>query len=187
MRPTDSPTPEQLRPTIAPHPERRGGYLLTTALWLPHPREVVFEFFADAGNLEWLTPPWLHFEIRTPRPIAMRAGALIDYRLRLHGLPLKWRTEISLWEPPYQFVDQQLRGPYQLWRHLHTFESRDGGTYCTDRVEYAFWGGALVHNLLVRRDLDQIFTYRQLRLWERFGERTAAPTATGHYALSPAD
>lgn len=138
-------------------------------LWLPRPVEEVFPFFADAGNLERLTPPWLRFRILTPRPIEMRPGALIDYRLRVHGLPLAWRTRIEAWEPPHRFVDAQLRGPYRLWHHTHTFEARDGGTLCRDVVRYAVPGGALVDRLLVRRDVERIFAYRREELNRIFG------------------
>lgn len=155
--------------SIAKNPEHRGAYRLETDFWLPHPRDAVFDFFADATNLEAITPPWLNFRITTPLPIEMRPGALIDYRLRLHGVPLQWRTEIAVWEPPFRFVDQQLRGPYRLWRHLHTFEEHDGGTRCRDVVDYAFFGGPLVHALLVKRDLERIFAYREERIRAHFG------------------
>src|SRR5262245_47086768 len=95
---------------------------LTTELWLPQSVEKVFEFFSDAANLEMLTPPWLRFRILTPAPITMEKGALIEYRIRWRWLPLRWWTEISRWEPPHRFVDQQIRGPYRLWIHEHTFE-----------------------------------------------------------------
>ncbi|GAC1316129.1 MAG: SRPBCC family protein [Thermoleophilaceae bacterium] len=131
---------------------------------LEGPREDVFGFFGDALNLEAITPPWLSFRVTTPRPIQMRTGALIDYRLRLHGLPIRWRTRICAWEPPRRFVDVQLSGPYLLWHHTHTFESEpSGGTLMRDVVRYALpLGalGALAHPLLVRRDLDRIFAYR---------------------------
>lgn len=136
--------------------------------WLPRSRAEVFEFFADAGNLELLTPPWLGFEILTPRPIAMCVGALIDYRLRVHGVPLGWRTEITAWEPPLRFVDEQLRGPYRLWHHTHTFTERDGGTAVHDRVRYSVLGGVLVQRLLVERDVRTIFAYREQALREIF-------------------
>lgn len=147
-------------------------------IWLPRPRVEVFAFFADAGNLEALTPPWLRFRIVTPRPIDMRPGVEIDYRLRVHGVPLAWRSSIDLWEPPHRFVDRQLRGPYRLWVHLHEFEARDGGTLCRDAVKYAVWGGALVDRLLVRRDLETIFRYREETLRGLFGE-PQMPDPTG--------
>jgi ligand-binding SRPBCC domain-containing protein len=138
-------------------------------LWLPRPPAEVFPFFADAGNLERLTPPFLRFRILTPRPVEMRPGALIDYRLRVHGVPLGWRTRIEAWEPPHRFVDVQLRGPYRLWHHTHSFEARDGGTLCRDVVRYAAPGGWIVDRLFVRRDVERIFAYRAEVLRELFG------------------
>ena len=99
---------------------------LDTELFLPRPREEVFPFFADAFNLEAITPPFLRFKVTTEAPIEMQVGALIDYKLRLHGIPITWRTRIAAWEPPYRFVDEQLKGPYSLWRHEHTFEEVEG-------------------------------------------------------------
>lgn len=161
-----------MRPQITRHPTIRGAYQLKSEQWLPRPRTEVFDFFADAFNLEDITPPWLNFHVVTPRPIVMAAGTLIEYRLRLHGIPLWWQTEISRWEPPFSFVDQQRRGPYRLWHHLHTFEERDGGTVCTDVVDYGFFGGPLVHALLVKGDLDKIFTHRSERMHALFGTAT---------------
>ena len=144
-------------------------FTLQTELWLPRPRDEVFEFFAEAQNLETLTPPWLKFEVLTPAPIAMRPGTLIDYGIRVHGFPIRWRTEIAAWDPPHRFVDVQLRGPYTLWHHTHAFVERDGGTLCLDHVRYRPRGGALIHWLFVRRDVDRIFQYRQQRLKDLFG------------------
>ncbi len=138
-------------------------------LWLPLPPEKLFPFFADAFNLETITPPWLNFNVLTPRPIEMRAGALIDYRLRVHGLPVRWRTRIREWQPPHRFVDEQLRGPYRQWIHTHTFEPRDGGTRCRDVVQYAVPFDFLVHELFVRRDVEKIFDYRRQALLKQFG------------------
>lgn len=142
-------------------------------LWLPRPPEEVFPFFADAGNLERLTPPLLNFQILTPRPIEMRAGTLIDYRLRIRGIPVRWRSEITVWEPQRRFVDEQRRGPYRLWHHEHTFEPRDGGTLCGDTVRYAVVFDFLVHRLLVRPDIERIFAFRQEKLREIFGDAAA--------------
>ena len=136
---------------------------------VPRPRDEVFAFFADAANLQELTPPWLGFEILTPRPIEMRPGALIDYRLRLRFIPIRWRTRITVWEPPYRFVDEQLRGPYRLWLHEHTFKEDGDGTLCGDFVRYAVPFGALANRLLVARDVRKIFAYREKRLREIFG------------------
>ena len=146
------------------HPQLRGADRLTSELELCASREVVFEFFSDAFQLEKITPPWLHFSVQTPRPIEMRTGTLIDYRLRLHGIPIRWRTRIALWEPPDRFIDEQIMGPYRLWRHLHTFESREGRTVCRDQVDYAVPARAFVHSWLVKRDLRQIFEFRRAKL-----------------------
>ena len=140
----------------------------TAELWLPRPPEEVFSFFADAANLDAITPPWLHFHTITPQPIEMREGTLIDYRLRVHGVPLRWRTLISVWEPPFGFVDEQLRGPYRLWHHEHTFEAHEGGTLARDRVRYAVLFDSVVHRWLVRPDIEKIFQYRTKALLKRF-------------------
>ena len=138
-------------------------------LWLPRPREEVFGFFSDAANLDTITPPWVKFRTVTPGPIEMRAGTLIDHRLRIHGFPIRWRTKITAWEPPARFVDEQLRGPYRLWIHEHLFEERDGGILMRDRVRYAVPFDFFVHSLLVRRDVERIFAYRTECLKRRFG------------------
>ena len=138
-------------------------------LWLPRPRDEVFAFFSDARNLDSITPPWVRFRVVTPGPIAMKAGALIDYKLRVRGFPIRWRTKITEWEPPVRFVDEQLRGPYRLWIHEHEFEPRDGGTLVRDRVRYAVAFDLLVHDLFVRHDVARIFAYRTEQLLRRFG------------------
>lgn len=158
------------------------GWLLEASQVLPRPREAVYEFFSNASNLQELTPPWLHFSVVTPSPIQIGAGTLIDYRLRIHGIPLRWQSRISVWEPPGRFVDEQVRGPYRRWRHEHRFEAIGGETLCRDRVEYEVRGGALVHALFVRRDLLTIFTFRHQKLGELF-----PPTATGLAEASAAD
>jgi ligand-binding SRPBCC domain-containing protein len=144
-------------------------HTLETSIFLPRAREEVFAFFADAGNLELLTPPWLNFSILTPQPIPMREGTRIQYRLRLHGVPLRWESEITCWEPPLRFVDEQRRGPYRLWVHEHRFEEEKGGTRVSDRVHYAVPGGELINRLFVAPDLNRIFTYRQRKMLELLG------------------
>lgn len=151
-------------------------YQLQTQVWLPRPRHEVFPFFAEAGNLEVITPSWLRFEVLTPAPITMRVGALIDYRIRVHGFPVWWRTEIAEWQPPERFVDVQLRGPYRLWHHTHEFHERDEGTLCLDHVRYRPRGGAVIQWLFVRRDVERIFEYRQQRLQELFGKPSNSVT-----------
>jgi ligand-binding SRPBCC domain-containing protein len=98
-------------------------------------------------------------------------GTLIDYRIRVHGIPIRWRTEIAEWQPPHRFVDVQLRGPYTLWHHTHTFDERDGGTLCADRVRYRPRGGALMNWLFVRRDVERIFRHRRQRMHELLGTK----------------
>lgn len=148
---------------IGPSPTYPGSRL-EASQWLPENLERVFAFFADAFQLETITPPWLAFNVVTPRPIDIQTGTQIDYRLRLHGLPMRWRSRISVWDPPYRFVDEQMHGPYRRWYHDHTFESVDGGTLCQDVVSYIVPGGKLVDRLFVRPDLKKIFAYRQQTL-----------------------
>jgi ligand-binding SRPBCC domain-containing protein len=138
-----------------------------TELWLPLPPEELFPFFADSAHLDAITPPWLHFRTVTPPPIAMREGALIDYKLRVRGIPLRWRTRINVWQPPHRFVDEQLRGPYRQWIHEHAFEPRDGGTLTRDVVRYAVPFDFIAHRWLVRPDIEKIFQFRAeaLRHW----------------------
>ena len=131
---------------------------------LERPLDEVFAFFAAAHNLERITPPWLRFEVRTPEPVRMEVGAVIDYRLHYHGVPLGWTSQIEVWEPGRQFVDRQLRGPYGLWHHRHTFSEQAAGTVIEDEVHYAApFGvlGELAQPLFVERDLRRIFDYRQ--------------------------
>ena len=143
---------------------------------LPVPPERVFPFFGDALNLEAITPPWLGFRVTTPEPIEMAAGTLIEYRLRLHAVPISWRTRIAVWEPPRRFVDVQLSGPYALWHHTHDFEAlADGGTLMRDTVRYALPLGSLgeiAHRLLVRRDLARIFDFRRDEVQRRVSSFT---------------
>ena len=152
---------------------------LHTSLFLPRPRSEIFAFFADAGNLQHLTPPWLDFQIVTPLPIEMRVGALIEYRLKVHGVPIGWRTGITTWEPPHRFVDTQLKGPYWHWVHTHRFEEVAGGTVVSDEVDFAVPGGWPVEKFFVRRDLTAIFLHRQHATLDAFGATAAAPPAVG--------
>ena len=141
-----------------------SDHILVREQFFPSPVDAVFEPFARAENLEAITPPWLHFQIESAPRVEMREGTLIQYRLRFHGVPVRWRTEIVVWDPPHRFVDLALRSPFALWHHTHAFEAVDGGTLARDTVRYRVgFGplGELVHAVLVRRDLERIFDYRR--------------------------
>ena len=141
----------------------------SSEIWLARPIEEVFAFFSDADNLDSITPPWLSFRTVTRQPGEMRVGAVIDYKLRVRGFPIRWRSEITAWTPPCQFVDEQMHGPYRLWIHTHHFESRDRGTLVCDDVQYAVPFDWLLHKLIVRPDVERIFAYRGVCLRRRFG------------------
>jgi len=139
---------------------------------LPGAPEEVFEFFADARNLELITPPWLRFKVLTrgadeSGEIEMRPGTLIDYRLSWRGIPIRWRTLISTWEPPFRFVDEQIRGPYRVWHHEHTFERKGDVTVMRDRVRFLAPLARMSHPLVVRRDVERIFAYRRAAIASR--------------------
>jgi hypothetical protein len=155
-------------------------HVLERSQLVPRPRAEVFAFFADAHNLEAITPSFLRFRILTPAPIAMAPGTLIDYRLQLAGVPLSWRTRIEAFTPGERFVDVQLRGPYRRWHHLHTFEDAPGGTRVRDRVEYVLpFGplGTLAHALVVRRALARIFDHRAEVIGRLLAGAPGAPDA----------
>jgi ligand-binding SRPBCC domain-containing protein len=147
-------------------------HTLKTSMRLPIAREEVLAFFAEAANLERITPPELGFEILTPRPLHLIEGTLIDYRLRLFGVPLDRQTQILCWDPPRMFVDAQLHGPYKHWLHTHRFHAEDGGTIIEDVVEYClpFWPLGEIGYPLVQRQLHRIFWYRQQAIRTYFSE-----------------
>jgi ligand-binding SRPBCC domain-containing protein len=148
-------------------------YKIHRRQWVPQSLAKVFEFFAKAENLEELTPPFLRFQI-TLAPKRMEAGARIEYKLRVHGMPIRWRTVIEEWNPPLQFVDNPATGPYKLWHHTHLFWEENGGTWIEDRARYALpFGpiGGIVNRLLVARDVNGIFDYRARKVREIFGSR----------------
>jgi ligand-binding SRPBCC domain-containing protein len=136
---------------------------LTTSIVLPLPIHEVYSFFGEAANLERITPPELRFRITTPQPIRMREGTLIQYRLRLFGIPIRWKTRIAVWEPPHRFVDEQISGPYRIWIHTHRFTDMGGSTLMEDEVLYDLPlrpVGQWAHPI-VRMELDRIFSYRR--------------------------
>lgn len=143
-------------------------HILEKTTIIKRPLSEVFDFFSKAENLNTITPPELHFKISTPLPIAMYSGTLIEYRIRLNGIPFKWKTEICKWEPPYCFVDQQLKGPYVKWHHTHLFKDLGNGqTEMTDRVEYLSPGWIfepLINRLFVQKKVEAIFEYREQKL-----------------------
>ncbi len=140
--------------------------MFTTEHLIEKPQDEVFSYFSDAHNLVEITPQGLCLVVLTPKPIEMEVGTLIDYRLKLRGIPVRWQTEITGWEPPHFFVDEQRRGPYKRWIHKHTFFETDEGTLVKDEVEYAVPGGNLIDKLFVRADIEKIFKYRSQKLQE---------------------
>ncbi len=162
---------------IEKNTDQRGGYVLRAECILPRSVEEVFPFFADAYQLEAITPPWLNFRVLTPRPIEMHAGQLIDYKLRLRGVPIHWKTQISAWEPNERFIDEALKSPYKFWHHEHLFEPCEEGTRVIDIVHYGVPGGDLIHSLFVKREVQKIFEYRQGVLKSTFRSISATKDA----------
>jgi ligand-binding SRPBCC domain-containing protein len=152
-------------------------YVLERRQRLELPLQRAFEFYAEARNLAVITPPWMRFEVTTPGPIEMRSGALIDYRMKVHGVPVRWRTRIAVWEPPLCFVDVQVRGPYALWEHTHTFErAGEHAVVISDRVRYSIPLGLLgqiAHAAFVKRDLKRVFDYRERAVADRLQSESA--------------
>ena len=147
-------------------------HLLEREQLVPRPVDEVFAFFAQARNLERITPPWLGFEVLTPGPVDMGSGTLIAYRLRVHAVPVRWISRIEEWDSGRLFVDRQLRGPYRLWHHRHEFVASAEGTVVRDRVRYALpLGrlGELAHAAFVRRDLERIFDFRRTAVAQLLG------------------
>lgn len=148
-------------------PER----IFTAEQFIPRPRNEVFDFFSRETNLETLTPPWLNFKVLGKSTPEIQAGTLIDYRLKLYGIPFRWQTLIEVWEPGVRFVDMQLRGPYKKWHHTHSFQDVQGGTLMSDRVIYQLHFGPvgdLAAGWKVRRDVTGIFEFRKQKIAEIF-------------------
>jgi ligand-binding SRPBCC domain-containing protein len=145
-------------------------FVLEREAIIGEPIDLVFSFFSDASNLEVLTPKWLKFKILTEFPIVMKRNVKIDYKLKLHGFPIKWRSGITAWEPPYRFVDEQINGPYIKWIHTHEFSESTKGILIKDRVEYQVLGGMFTNFLYVAKQLDRIFDYRKKKMEEFFNK-----------------
>ncbi len=146
---------------------QRDGYRLTADIEFEHPLHEVFEFFSDAANLEQITPPSIRFRMLTPTPVEMSKGTLLDYRIRIHQVPVRWRTLIGCWEPPVRFVDEQVKGPYRWWIHEHTFKETTNGTHMRDVVQFGVPLRWLTSGW-VCRDVREIFEFRLRKLGELF-------------------
>ncbi len=162
-------SPVRIMSRIRPH---GSLFTLRREIVLSATRAEVFSFFADAHNLDRITPAFLRFRVLTSGFIAMELGTRIEYALRLHGIPLRWESEITAWEPPCRFVDLQIRGPYRWWHHEHRFEDLGDSTRVIDQVDYACLGGRLVHSLFVKHDLERIFEHRQQSLTRLFSHQS---------------
>ncbi|HEX5035772.1 MAG TPA: SRPBCC family protein [bacterium] len=142
-------------------------FTLRRTLWVPQSIDSVFPFFSDAHNLDRITPKWLQFRsLDHPKDVA--EGTRLKHKFKIRGIPVTWVSEITQWDPPYGFVDEQKKGPYRYWRHEHRFREERDGTVCEDVVKYAVLGGALVNRLFIAPDLKKIFDYRQEKLKKIF-------------------
>lgn len=142
-------------------------YKLVKSQFIDTPINEVFSFFEKPENLQEITPPYLNFKIITPSPIKMEEGQVISYKIKLRGIPLTWKSLISLYDPPNSFIDEQIRGPYAIWHHTHTFKEEDGGTMIEDEVKYAIPFsiiGRICNHLFIKNDLNKIFQYRKEKI-----------------------
>lgn len=154
-------------------------YELTDRFEVPASIDDTWKFFSTADNLPRITPPWLKFTVTTPGPIEIKLDSILDYTIAWKGLPMRWRTRIIDFSPPRQFIDLQIRGPYALWHHQHTFDPKPdggggsgGGVICSDRVIYKIPVGPIgrvMHAVLVRNQLLDIFRYRRKVIGESLG------------------
>lgn len=144
---------------------------LNRTVFIPAPIEQVFDFFSLADNLNLITPPWLKFQIKTPGPIRMELNTSIDFALKINGIPIKWRSEITEWHPPGSFTDKQVKGPYAIWEHKHNFFAKDNGTIMEDIITYSVPGfifEPVVYTLFVGWRLKKIFAFREAKILEVF-------------------
>jgi ligand-binding SRPBCC domain-containing protein len=150
-------------------------FIFRAEQFVPRHLDEVFEFFSKAENLQQLTPPWLNFRIVSVEPAPLREGSLIRYSLRWRIFPIHWTTKITDWQPPYHFIDLQLRGPYRLWRHEHRFAAEGNGTRITDEVHYLLplgIVGRIAHMVKVRSDVEAIFAYRRAAVRQIFESKS---------------
>ena len=146
-------------------------YIFESKLVIDKPIYEVFEFFCKAENLQKLTPPTLNFKILSELPIEMKKGSRINYRIKLYGVPVIWKTEITKWDPPFEFEDTQLKGPYKLWKHRHIFKDLGDKTEMTDIVEYnpkGFPFNTILDKLIVKKEIEKIFNYRTEKINQYF-------------------
>ena len=142
---------------------------LTRSLWIPRPIKEVFTFFADVSQLQRVTPSWMHFRVEGYVPSSLTEGTIVNFRLKLRGIPFRWTSIISLWDPPHGFVDEQLYGPFKLWKHQHKFSLENGGTRVEDVVTYRTPIGGIIEKFVIRPDLNKIFDYRERRITQLLG------------------
>ena len=148
-------------------------YELNKTQFINQPIDVVFNFFSKPENLALITPSKLAFKILTPTPITINKGTLIDYTIRLMGFPVHWRTLITKYNPPYEFVDEQIKGPYLFWHHTHTFKAVNGGSEIKDKVRYSIpmgYLGQFIHKIWIKKDLEKIFEYRKAVIDKLFNQ-----------------
>ena len=149
-------------------------YILKKESFINKSPDEVFAFFSRPENLEKVTPKHLQFKILTSLPVEIHAGSIIDYQIKIYGIPFSWRTEIAVWEPTHRFVDIQVKGPYRVWIHEHRFEKYGTGTRMLDTLEYVVPGGwfaPLIHRLFVKKDLESIFNYRERKFDKIFTQK----------------
>ena len=148
-------------------------YELNKTQFINQPIDVVFNFFTKPKNLALITPSKLAFKILTPTPITINKGTLIDYTIRLMRFPVHWRTLITKYNPPYEFVDEQIKGPYLFWHHTHTFKAVNGGSEIKDKVRYSIpmgYLGQFIHKIWIKKDLEKIFEYRKAVIDKLFNQ-----------------
>ena len=147
------------------------NFTIYRSQFIDKPRDVVFSFFSKPENLEYITPPYLHFKIMNTLPVSMKEGQIINYKLRIRGISIKWSSLIKSYSPPFNFIDEQIKGPYSVWHHTHEFIEEKNGTRIIDNIIYKIplgFIGKLINHFWVAKDLEKIFNYRQDKVNEFF-------------------